>query len=269
MFTPQNEDEGYLFGRYTPEGEGTWKSINIFRKIPKNWKGIKGGRALSKLHSENKGFQGIRGMMLTIFQKKMVKNKDKAKRLIDSPCNAKGTLAKIARTSEQEASQEEERKSPIRSLMTDMLDCQDIPTTPSQTERSLCEDVNMDSPKEQRPHKERVTRISETQDSGPAMRKQESGKFEARLEGLLAKPNWEEASREGLNPVEEQLDWKIPAAFRVDWITARVDQLLIQMDVVGGMYEPVFVLTEPSPVKVTKVKQEALTPKKEPSASLN
>ena len=87
-------------------GKGGGNMIHIFRKIAKNWKGIKGGRALSKLHSENKGFQGIRGMMLTIFQKKMVKNKDKAKRLIDSPCNAKGTLAKIARTSEQEASQE-------------------------------------------------------------------------------------------------------------------------------------------------------------------
>ena len=42
-------------------------------------------------------------------------------------------------------------------------------------------------------------------------------------------------------------DWKIPSGYRLDWISARVEAILFDLAIVGGMYTPVFVEPELAP----------------------
>ena len=214
-------------------------------------------------------------IMENMLQNKMGKSKDKekAKRLFETTPN-KGTTAKVARTEEQVLTEEGEARSspgpgtyPALPFVAKPFDSQDMAASPSHTEEDFGMAMILGSPLGQRERKERVTRVTETQELDPAgqgnVLKVEPASGTA---GLKLGPEVAKKEHDTKDMDEGLLDWKIPTTFRLDWIVARVDQLLIQMDVVGGMYEPVFVAegSSPAKIRVQKLDIDVISPKKEP-----
>ena len=156
------------------------------------------------------------------------KDKEKAKRLYESTPN-KGVAAKIARTEDEFGNPPDSEMDLGPPLMMDMIDSQEIPTTPSQTERSFGSGMVLDSQLDQPLWDDRSDPV-QTSVVGYATSR-ESG------EGVSVPPvqNSDQTPSRGEKPKltegleEEALDWRIPASFRLDWIAARVDQLLIQL----------------------------------------
>ena len=173
---------------------------------------------------------------ITYFQNIMGRNKDKekSKRLYEST-PTKGATAKMARTEGETGESLDPGMELGPPLMSDLLDSQDIPTTPSGTERSFGQELVPDSQPSHMGLEEQlevmhnpVARLALSRE-GP------------RKEGALWDQEPSYGSIKGERPKslegmdEEELDWRIPASFRFEWLTARVDQLLVKLEVVGGL----------------------------------
>ena len=251
--------------------QGRHREVN---SIPagKGWDVSPGSAVLLRARGGKQGHSGCQGGSIALhrnhLQSTMVKSKDKskAKRLYELTPNKEATN-KVARTDEQEHASAgvsrrslETKGSPERQLLADLFDTQDIPTTPSRTEADFRMDIGLE------PREQRITRVRDTQ-------AQEGTPEEASIkneppsqsggEGLGAL--LEAKAKDVAEFTEEVLDWRIPATFRLDWMAARVDQMLIHLDVVGGLYEPIFIEADSSPVKlgVKAWIPDPVSPKKE------
>ena len=199
------------------------------------------------------------------FQIRMGRNKEKekAKRLYEVTPN-KVVASKIARTDGELRDSPDQDMDPGIPLMTDMMDSQDIPTTPSQTEKSFGSGMVPDSQPDQLNLEEQMEAM-QAPVMDPEASRDENGSVLAPFPWRPSQVGSKEEAPKGAEGMEEALDWKIPASFRLDWLTARVDQRLIQLDVVGGLYDPVFIVEEAVKME-TKCKperMEASPPKKE------
>ena len=189
-----------------------------------------------------------------ILQKEMKKkNGDKAKRLF-SP-GAKEVAAKFARTG-GEVQGEGGRQGALNELLGDLYENMDIPTTPSKTEEELNRDRELAS-------------IDMMIDSpiSQAVEDVQEGKGSQEEGGLC--PKWKEAAplQEVMDGVlkeegqiqEEEPDWRIPTHYRLDWFSARVEVIMAEMDIVGGLYVPVFIMAENTPIKeeIKQLKSES------------
>ena len=179
------------------------------------------------------------------------KDREKAKRLFSPAVKEQGF--KMARTEESEGEVDETKQDP---LLSDLYDNMEIPTTPSRTEREMASiDMMVDSPLTLREEGE----IGKGED--PVM---EGNVEHSKQESALVKGG--ETPAEKAVRSEEEADWRIPEHYKLDWVSARVELLMISMDVIGGMYTPVFVAVDPSPSKQEEVGPEMKSPAREVSS---
>ena len=186
------------------------------------------------------------------FQNRMVKNKekDKAKRLFeDSPRDK--AAPKHARKSPPEAPflERSEEAASTQELMDDLMFCEELPATPAKPEKKdALEGMVMGTPMQMTPQK-----VEPEKEKGalplPLIKSQE--------EDFLP------VSQLG-EPERGKLDWKIPSVFRMEWIEARVEQLMLAMDIVGGMFSPIFIIKEASPIKQIQEAEKPIADKIEP-----
>ena len=223
-----------------------------------------GGRRIAGLPPGNSwvaknGYNNRRGRFSIIrnvfmLQKEMKKkNGDKAKRLF-SP-GAKEVAAKFARTG-GEVQGDGERQGNGYELLDDLYGNMDIPTTPSKTEEELSRerelasiDMMIDSPISREGKDLQESKGSQEEGlRGPGWK--EAAPFQAVTDGLL---------REEGQVLDEEPDWRIPPHYRLDWFSARVEFIMAEMDIVGGLYVPVFITAENTPVKtvIKKLKVES------------
>ena len=188
--------------------------------------------------------------MFSLFQKKMGKSKEKEKmkRLFEDSPNNKPEQ-KLARKSPPEDQNPGMKLEPASTQeLMDELFCENLPSTPAKLDsQEAQEDMVIGTPKQAARAK-----IEPEKEKG--------GRPIPRLESQ--EDDFLPVSQLG-EPVKETLDWKIPPAFRMEWIAARVEQLMIAMDIIGGMFSPIFIVQEVSPVKVKEELAKPVAEKKE------
>ena len=226
-------------GRKTPVIVRLWNKAELNKRKVKK---VRGHALVVALKGwSHTGAPGIKHNCL--LQSTMGRNKDKekSKRLYEVTPN-KEVSVKMARTEEVPGKAPEAAAESGPPLMTDLMDSQDIPTTPSQTEKSFGRGIVPDSQPSQLGLEEQMEMMH-----APESGREPGGEPSRAVPAPLAKePSFGSPKGEKQKGVEctqeEILDWRIPATFRLDWVMARVDQMLIQLDVVGGLYEPVFIV---------------------------
>ena len=241
-----------------------------FRSVPGGFTGavrkdkyLGGGRA--------RGSQGLVPTHMSLLQKRMGrKEKEKQKRLFANSPSAAEVGAKFARTSEV-GIKTEVKGTPQEELLTDMYENMDIPTSPTSTEKEMASrDMMTESPFSLREEGSREAGLCTPPKKVPWFTPVREDAVGEKEKGMGSPPKLElELGDTEKMVTEDEPDWRIPTQFRLDWFSARVEFLMMEMDIIGGMFSPIFVEVESSPIRITvknrDVKEES--PQREVAAS--